>query len=125
MSYLFEYSGPDARPQWLRIIIDANNEKQKIILNFDNEEERKLLSNAEVYLHLENIIQYIKDVSQGISAIGLDESLTDGWHFNGGWGEVEWAKNESLKWWEYVYYKDEVIDFPEEDEVIDFPEEVE
>jgi hypothetical protein len=110
MSYLFKYNGPDARPQWVRVIKDINNEEQKIILNFDNEEERKLLSTAEVYLYLENLVQYMKDVSRGISPIGLGDSLTDGWHFNGGWGEVEWAKNECLKWWEFVYYRDETED---------------
>jgi hypothetical protein len=116
MSYLFEYSGPNTRPRWVRVIIDANNENQKIILNFNNDEERASLSDAEVYLHLENLVQYMKDVSQGISPIGLDDRPTDGWHFNGGWGEVEWAKNECLKWWESVYYKNEEAASPEEAE---------
>jgi hypothetical protein len=111
VTYLFEYNGPTLRPRWVRVIVDSNNTEQKIFLNFNNVEERKSLSADDVYIHLENLVQYMKDVSQGVSPIGLDDPLsTDGWHFNGGWGEVEWAKNECLKWWEFVYYKDEIED---------------
>jgi hypothetical protein len=65
-----------------------------------------------VYTHLDNLVQYIKDISQTLSPIGLDEKTTDGWHFNGRWSEIEWAKDETLRWWESVYYKNE----PDEEE---------
>ena len=107
MSYQFEYDGPLARPKWVRVIADSQGLEQKVFLNFSNEEERELLTSEEVYIHLDNLVQYIKDISQTISPIGLDESSTDGWHFNGGWSEVEWAKDEAFRWWESVYYKDE------------------
>jgi hypothetical protein len=112
MSYVFEYEGPLARPKWLRVVIDSEGLEQKIVLNFDNNEERELLSNEQVYTHLDNLVQYIKDISQTISPIGLGEAPTDGWHFNGRWGEVEWAKGETFRWWESVYYKNE----PDEEE---------
>jgi hypothetical protein len=112
MSYQFEYEGPLARPKWVRVITDLEGSEQKVVLNFNNEEERESLTNEQVYIHLDNLVQYIKDISQGISPIRLDESLTDGWHFNGRWGEVEWAKDEALRWWESVYYKNE----PDEEE---------
>jgi hypothetical protein len=107
MSYQFEYNGPSARPMWVRSITDSDGLEQRVVLNFNNEEERELLTDEEVYLHIDNIIQYIKDVTQGISSVGLDESTSGGWHFKGNWGEVEWAKDESFKWWESVYYKNE------------------
>ena len=112
MRYVFEYEGPLARPKWVRVITDSAGVDQKVALNFNNEEERESLTSEEVYTHLDNLVQYIKDVSQGISPIGLDERPTDGWHFNGRWGEVEWAKEEALRWWESVYYKNE----PDEEE---------
>lgn len=107
MSYSFEYNGPSSRPRWVRTITDADGVVHKIVLNFGNEEERGSLSTAQIYHHLDNLIEYIKDISQEISPIQLDEKTTDGWHFNGRWGEVEWAKEETLRWWESVYYKDE------------------
>ena len=107
MSYQFEYEGPLARPKWVRVIADSEGLEQKIVLNYNNDEERELLTDEQVYVHLDNLVQYMKDVSQNISPIALDEIPTDGWHFNGRWSEVEWAKEETLRWWESVYYKDE------------------
>jgi len=107
MSYAFEYTGPDKRPQWVRVVAIPGAEDQRIVLNFDNWQEREGLTTDEVYVHLENLVQYMKDISQTISPIGLGDVPTDGWHFSGKWSEVEWAKDESYKWWESVYYKDE------------------
>jgi hypothetical protein len=107
MSYEFEYDGPSARPRWVKVILDSEGVEQRVVLNFTNEEERKFLNDDDVYAHLDNLVQYIKDISQTISPIGLDERPTDGWHFNGGWGEVEWAKDETFRWWESVYFKNE------------------
>jgi hypothetical protein len=91
---------------------DSDGLEQRVVLNFNNDEERESLTNEEVYSHLDNIVQYIKDISQTIYPIGLDENPTDGWHFNGRWSEIEWAKDESFRWWESVYYKNE----PDEEE---------
>lgn len=113
MRYQFEYDGPSARPRWVKVITDTDGVDQRTVLNFANKEERESLTNEEVYNHLDNLVQYIKDVSQAISPIGLDENRpADGWHINGNWGEVEWAKEETLSWWESVYYKNE----PDEEE---------
>jgi hypothetical protein len=112
MSYQFEYEGPLARPKWVRVITDSEGIEQKIALNYNNDEERESLTDEQVYVHLDNLVQYMKDVSQTISPIGLEETPTDGWHFNGKWSEVEWAKEETLRWWESVYYKNE----PDEEE---------
>jgi hypothetical protein len=115
MSYLFEYEGPSARPKWVRSITDSDGLEQKVVLNFNNEEERESLTVAEVYLHLDNLVQYMKDVSQTIAPVKLDETPSDGWHFKGMWGEVEWAKDEAFLWWRSVYYKNEPSEGAPED----------
>jgi hypothetical protein len=112
MSYQFEYDGPSARPRWVRVITDSDGAEQRVLLNFTNKEERESLTDEQVYSHLANLVQYIKDISQGISPLSLEQQVTDGWHFNGKWSEVEWAKNESFDWWESIYYKAE----PDEEE---------
>jgi hypothetical protein len=113
MSYVFEYEGlvdgAYVRPKWLRVITEADGVEHKIVLNFSNESERDTLTTEQVYSHLNNLVQYMKDVSQGASILGPEDKIpSDGWHFNGSWGEVEWAKDESFKWWDSVYYKNEL-----------------
>ena len=109
MADTFEYSNASlGRPKWVRTITDQSGVEHRIVLNFANSEERAGLTVAQVYEHLDNLVQYMKDVSQGISAVRQDDPTpTDGWHFNGNWSEVEWAKEETLQWWESVYYLDE------------------
>mgnify|MGYP000105872505 CR=1 FL=1 len=112
MADIFEYNGvvdgQITRPQWVRVITDQSGVEHRITLTFANETERAALTVAQVYEHLANLVRYMKDVTMGISPIAQDESIpADGWHFNGNWGEVEWAKNEALEWWDSVYYLDE------------------
>jgi len=116
MTYLFEYDGAIPaggastvdRPRWVKTITDSDGVEQRVILNFSNTAELESLTDEEVYVHLENLVSYIKDASRGLSPIALNEdSPLDGWHLKGGWGEIEWAKDEVLRWWESVYYKDE------------------
>jgi hypothetical protein len=112
MIYFFEYDGltggVPSRPRWVKVITDTEGVDQKTILNFENKEELEQLTVVEIYTHVQNLIQYIKDTANGISAVDVDEQIPlDGWHFKGNWGEIEWAKDESFKWWNYAYYKDE------------------
>jgi hypothetical protein len=122
--YTFEYSSAigvtPSRPQWVKVITDSNGIDQRTLLNFENKEEFENLSVPEVYTHLDNLVQYIKDISSELSPIGIDEPIpSDGWHFNGNWGEIEWAKDECFRWWESVYYRNE----PDEEESVEPNEE--
>lgn len=107
-SYVFEYDGLQ-RPKVIKRVELSDNAAVDTVLNFYNEEEKLLLTTEQVYSHLDNLVQYIKDRSVLLSPVALTDPLpSDGWHFGGGgWAEVEWAKEEILKWWEFVYYKDE------------------
>lgn len=112
MSYIFEYDGyvdgEPVRPKWIKVITDANAVEQRTVLNFENKEELATLTIAQVYEHLDNLVQYIKDVSQELSPIGIEEQIPkDKWHFKGNWGEIEWARDEAFKWWNLVYYRNE------------------
>jgi len=108
VSYVFEYSGPQERPKWARVITDADGVEQKVYLAFQNETERANLTVEEVYQHISNLIQYMKDVAQAAIPVAIDEDVPeDGWHIGGNWGEVEWAKNETYDWWKSVYFENE------------------
>lgn len=109
INYLFEYTpGSAVRPEWIKTVTDsATGEVVRTELNFFNSAERSVLTTEQVYAHLGNLVQYIKDVSQNLAPIAMEDSLpADGWHIKGGWGEIEWAKEETLRWWESVYYSE-------------------
>lgn len=109
IEYLFEYTSLSGqRPQWVKTISNPEGgDPIRTVLNFHNTQERGALSTEQVYQHIDNLIQYIKDVSQGISSVSVEGPIPpDGWHIAGGWGEVEWAKDEIFNWWESVYYQE-------------------
>lgn len=106
MTYEFVYDG-QSRPRWEKVLTASSGEEFRVPLVFENSEDRLTLTADQVYTHINNFVQYMKDKTSGISAIGLQDPLPDdGWHFNGGWAEVEWAKDEVLKWWDWAYYND-------------------
>jgi hypothetical protein len=108
IEYIFEYDGTE-RPKFIKKVVGSDGTAVSTILNFHNEEERESLSAEQLYSHVDNLIQYIKDRAQTIESVKLDEPPPeDGWHYGGGgWAEISWANEEVLKWWEYVYYREE------------------
>lgn len=97
-----------SRPKCLKKFTASSGEVFSVAFGFDNGEEREALSTEEIYVHLENLLQYIKDKAQNLSIIQLNEENDgDGWHLNGGWAEIDWANEEILRWWEYAYYRPE------------------
>jgi hypothetical protein len=124
MSSIFEYDefniNSPSRPRWVKAITDSSGVEHRTLLNFENKEELAKLSVSDIYKHLGNLVQYMRDISTGIAPVGLNDPLPkDGWHLQGNWGEVEWAKEECLKWWRFVYYNEE-----EEEEEEEEPENV-
>lgn len=107
MTYSFVYDG-SSRPKWEQNLVAQSGETLVIPLVFENDQQRLELTVEQVYQHIDNLIQYIKDKSSQISSIKMDEETpADGWHFKGGWGEVEWAKDEAFKWWDWAYHNDD------------------
>lgn len=97
-----------SRPEVHKKFTASSGETFSMPFGFESTVERDSLSSEEIYAHLENLLAYIKEKSQNLSVVQLDEQLDgDGWHLNGGWAEMVWANEEILKWWEYVYYRPE------------------
>lgn len=75
---------------------------------FENEEERSAFALDTIYEHMGNLVSYISASAQELGVVHRNDELPeDGWHISGGWGEIEWAKDELQKWWEYTYYTEE------------------
>lgn len=109
MNYSFTYD-KGSRPRWVKIFTSSSGETYVTTLVFENTEDREKLTVEQTFEHIENLTKYIKDRANQIFPIYLEDTAPeDGWHFKGGWSEVEWAKDEALKWWNWAYYNDDFI----------------
>jgi hypothetical protein len=107
MTYEFSYER-GSRPEWRKVVPLSGGDTFKMSLVFENKEERENLSLEEIYSHMSNLVAYVKDVVADLDYIKVSDSIPeDGWHFGGsGWAEIDWVKEETLKWWAYYYYAD-------------------
>lgn len=105
-SYSFNYI-EGTRPFITKTLTASNGETLSAKITYENKEDRETFTSENVYEHLENLLQYIKDKSLNLSLVYEDdENDGDGWQLNGGWAEMVWANDEILKWWEFVYYNE-------------------
>jgi hypothetical protein len=106
INYTAEYL-TTARPKILKTFSASSGEIFSTEILYENEEDRKSLNYTQIYSHMENLLQYIKDTTQNLYLIDEENpDDNDGWHINGGWAEIEWASDQILKWWSYVYYNE-------------------
>ena len=119
VNYISVYEA-GSRPKAVKRITDSSGEVIDTPISFEYVVEVTQFTAENIYEHLDNLALYIKDTAVNLSPIPLDEKIpTDGWHWLGGWGEIQWANDEAFKWWSYIYYKDEdtteyLISLPEE-----------
>jgi hypothetical protein len=107
ISYLSVYK-KGSRPQAVKRISDGSGDFVDTPVSFEFTAEVENFTVEAIYQHLNNLVEYIKNTSQKLTPIGLEDEIpSDGWHLAGGWGEMMWANEECLKWWSHVYYKDE------------------
>ena len=89
IEYVFSYEKVQ-RPVCVKKFTASSGETFSVSFGFENKEEREELTETQIYEHLENLLSYIKDKSQELTLIALGEKDDgDGWHLNGGWGEME------------------------------------
>jgi hypothetical protein len=107
-----------SRPRAIKRITDSSGKTIDTPVAFEFASEVTQFTVKDIYEHLDNLAQYIKDTSVNLRPIPQDEAIPeDGWHWLGGWGEIQWANDEAFKWWRYVYYRDD------EDYVVTIPQE--
>lgn len=104
INYEFIYT-PGSRPKIMKSMEASSGEILSTEILYENSTERDTFTVEQVYAHLDNLLQYIKDTTPNLSLIQMDEENDgDGWHLNGGWAEITWANEQILQWWEYAYY---------------------
>ena len=105
IEYIAEYNDED-RPYICKKFTASSSEEVHTSININNTQERDTLSAELIYTHMDNVIKYITKTSETIEMIQLDENPGfEPWPLKG-WAEIEWAKEECILWWQYIYFKD-------------------
>jgi hypothetical protein len=105
IEYIAEYNDED-RPYICKKFTSSSSEEVHTAININNTQERDTLSAELIYTHMDNVIKYITKTSETIQMIQLDENTGfEPWPLKG-WAEIEWAKEECILWWQYIYFKD-------------------
>jgi len=106
MTYTFIYDGTNP-PKWEKLFTAESGETFSVALVFENQEDRLQLNSDQVYQHLENMLQYVKDRTSSLQLVQLDEEAPDHfWPLHGNYDEVETLMQEIQKWWNWVYFND-------------------
>lgn len=106
MTYLFKYDGTNL-PTWEKTFESSGGEVFSVSLVFENLEDRLQLTSEQAYEHMQNLLQYVKDRTQDLELIGLDEEppLTF-WSLRGDYDTTHKCIEEIQKWWGWAYYND-------------------
>lgn len=107
MTYTFTYDGLSA-PRWEKSFTAESGETFSVALVFENREDRLELNAEQVYEHMENMLQYVKDRTVNLSLIQLgEEPPQEFWPVHGNYDEIETIMQEIQKWWDWAYYNDD------------------
>lgn len=105
IEYVANFYGAEKKPYICKKFVSSSGEESHTALAYANEDERIEMSDELIYEHLDNIVKYIQQRSLDLSVVQLNESTVDHpWPVKN-WPDIEWAMNEIILWWNYVYYK--------------------
>lgn len=107
MTYLFVYDGQNP-PKWEKSFTAENGETFSVSLVFENKEDRLRLTAEQAYQHMENMLQYVKDRTNNLSLVQLDDDpLNTFYPLHGNYDELESVMQEIQKWWNWAYFNDD------------------
>lgn len=118
MTYNFIYDGTNP-PRWEKTLTATSGENLSVSLVFENAEDRAMLSAEQVYEHMENMLQFVKDGTQNVSLIKLEDPVPNTYYpVHGNYDRIDETMREIQKWWNWAYYNDA---FDTEDELNEEP----
>lgn len=107
MTYIFSYDEGNS-PKWEKVFTAENGETFSVSLVFENEEDRLQLTAEQAYRHMENMLQYVKDRTNNLSLVQLDDDpLNTFYPLHGNYDELESVMQEIQKWWNWAYFNDD------------------
>jgi hypothetical protein len=95
------------RPRVLKRFTASSGEQFTAEVLVTQESERSHLTTEQVYEHLDALVAHIRRTVETVEPIAVDEPVGGNPWALKNWEEVEWAKNEAIQWWDYVYFRDE------------------
>ena len=105
IEYVSEYNVGE-KPYVCKKFTASSGEEVHTSINISNTKEIEELSLEIVYAHMDAIVQYISDTSASLSVLRIDENINHHpWPIKN-WENIEWAKEEIIAWWRYIYFKD-------------------
>ena len=106
IEYVSEYNVGE-KPYICKKFTASSGEESHTSINISNTKEIEELSLEIIYAHLDTLVQYISDTSaSSLSVLRIDENIEHyPWPIKN-WENVEWAKEEVIAWWRYIYFKD-------------------
>jgi hypothetical protein len=106
IEYVSEYNVGE-KPYICKKFTASSGEEAHTSINISNTKEIEELSLEIIYAHLDTLVQYISDTSaSSLSVLRIDENIEHyPWPIKN-WENVEWAKEEVIAWWRYIYFKD-------------------
>jgi len=84
-------------------------ENEKVLMTAaimpSNREELKNVSDEVIYSHINNLLEYMKTLSQSLTVTPSGTNPRDGWAIVG-WGNLSQVNSLTSQWWEYVEFRD-------------------
>jgi hypothetical protein len=106
IEYVSEYTIGE-KPYICKKFTASSGEEAHTAITISNTKEIEELSLETIYAHLDALVQYISDTSStSLSVLRIDENINHHpWPIKN-WENIEWAKEEVVAWWRYIYFKD-------------------
>lgn len=90
-----------------RFIDDSTNEVlMSAAITPANTEELKSVEDEVIYQHIDNLIEYMKTLSQALKITPSGSNPRDGWAVIG-WSQLSTVNSLTSEWWNYVEFRDE------------------
>lgn len=102
--YVADYSANSA-PMLCKQLTQDGQVLMRVSLTPNNLEELVNVSDETIYQHINNLIDYMKTLSQGLSITPSGNNPRDGWAVIG-WSELSRINSLTSEWWNYVEFRD-------------------
>ncbi len=105
IEYIARYDG-DHLPVLLKALVEDGVEQMTVSLSPHNKDELSNVPETTIRAHIENLIQYMKDTSQGLHITPSGSNPRDGWPV-AGWKTLQETNIDTCNWWNYIEFRDE------------------
>lgn len=105
ITYECIYSAGNGRPLLNKVFEVPSGDPIKIPMNMGMpQSDIDDVPTELIFNYLDSLVLYIKESSESLRAIQLDEPRGDYQWTMWGWAEINWAKVEYDEWWRYAFY---------------------